>query len=239
MLFACGVCGVSMLSASLPPFHDWSYLLVAVFIAYNFIIVREGKGTGRTVIGNLLKALVLYVISVAFLAGLVWPILLLTALGFLLSRLRAPDRVVRNLSLVLLLLFLGTGVWRFHQARAQGRFWQLSRLHAGSPGIFYFSRTAEQGVFTDQELLEGLRGENSDVSRNCGEILLRRVRKIESPEELEALRAAVVAASKGDTTAQLLGTVDDRLAELRPEPEAKGPPAPKTLPSKEESHRKP
>lgn len=206
-----------MLSASLPPFHDWSYLLLATFIAYNFVTVREGKASAKTVVINVLKAVVLYVVSIAFLAGLIWPILLLVAAGFLLSRIMAKDKLTRALAVGLLLLFCATGVWRFQQAKAQGKFWQLSRFQAGSPGMLYFSTAAKQNIFSSRELLQGLASQDSNISRNSAEILRRQVERIESIEELEILRTALETPDTANTPPDLVKALDLRRKELQAE----------------------
>ena len=203
MIYACGTCGISALSSSFPPFHDWTYLLMAAFVLYNVILIREGGSEVATPFKTICIALVLFVLSAVMFAGIIWPVVVLYALIFFLSRVRAKDKVTRYLSIGLMALFAVSGVWRFSQAKSQGKYWKLSRMQAGGPGQSYFAKAAKERTFTDEELAGFLSSENTNEARNAEKILERRVREIDSPEELAAMEKAVSNAPEVDEYSRL------------------------------------
>ena len=214
-----------MLSSGFPPFHEWTYLLIAAFVAYNFIIVREGKGGSRKVVINVLLAILLLAAALVFFALLIWPVVALTALVWFLSRLKSKDRLVRKISAGILLMFLGTAIFRFADARYQGKYWQLSRFHAGGPGQSWVSHTAKEGVFTDVELLRALGSKDETVGRNAESVLLYKVRTTDSPEELSSLEASMEGSSYSDGSGQLRSELEGRLKAVEAEQKQDSEPA--------------
>lgn len=191
MIFACGTCGISALSSSFPPFHDWTYLLLVAFVLYNIVLIREGGTVSGTLSKSIATAFGLFFLSAFMFAGLVWPVLILAVLFFFLKRLAARDKITLYLSIGLLALFTLSGVWRFVQAKEQGKYWQLSRLKAGGPGQGYFAKAARERIFSDEDLAKYLMSENRNEARNAGEILKRRIQAIDSLQELFVLEQAL------------------------------------------------
>lgn len=217
MLYACGTCGVSALSKAFPPFHDWTYLLLAAFVLYNMVLIREGRPAFGTIFGSSISAVILFMLSAVMLAGLVWPVVVLAALLFFLKRVGSEDRTVQRLSLILLALFALTGVGRFAQAKHQGERWQLSRLQAGSPGRGYFTRAATARTFSDSELVEYIKSEDPTVARNAGGILEVRITAIDSAEELLALEQALGSSLQADQFIDLRRALNSQKKSLEPE----------------------
>ena len=182
-LLACGTCGVSMLSTLLPPFGFWVQLLPVAFIAYHYIEWREGDFALRKLVERILVAVIAFVASVAFLAFIVAPIIFLYVFIAFATKLASPDRRAKATAALVLALYLLTGALTFYQAKTQGPYWQLTRLQAGGPGQSYFSKTAEEQVFSKEELLRYLQSDNTTVQRNTAQVVEQLARFESDPEE--------------------------------------------------------
>ena len=218
MTFACGTCGISMLSSAFPPFEVWSYLLLPALIFYICIQINEGEPVLGTILGSCGKAAALFMAGIAFLAGIIWPALILAAFVFFLKRVFRENRVNKYLSLSILGLFAVSGVHQFAQAKYQGDYWQLTRLKAGGPAYSYFHSTAENKVFSDDQLSEYIHSEDKNVARNSREILKKRIQLIDSSEELSDLEHALEPALQKEKDQNLRDLLGARKSELQ-EPE--------------------
>lgn len=174
-----------------PPFHWWLYLIPVALLAYFIIQAREGNLKLLNIISTLFLGLIAFVLSAAMLAVFIIPIVFLLILFTFLSKLRSEDKPSKVIALVVLLLFVGSGITAFSMARAQGPYWKLTRFQAGSPGTAYYRETAKNQVFSKTELLEHLRSEQPQVRQNAEGVILELANLEDDPEEAEAFYCSI------------------------------------------------
>lgn len=180
---ACGACGVSVLSSKFPPFEIWALLLPVAFVAYHIVLWWEEKLTSRVLVTNILKALLAFALAAMMLSFIIIPLaFLMTGLIFL-GKLFTGDRRIRALAATVLALYAASGFYTFAQAREQGKFWQMSRLQGGSPGMAYFTRVAQENVFSYDELIWLLTSNDPTVVRNAAEALKVKARYESDPQQ--------------------------------------------------------
>ncbi|MCA9778602.1 MAG: hypothetical protein KC800_17865 [Candidatus Eremiobacteraeota bacterium] len=192
-LFACGTCGISLLSNVLPPLTYWIQLLPIAFLAYHYIEWREGEFAMSKLVTRLGLAVVAFMAGVAFLAFIIAPIVFLCVFIAFLAKLASNDRKVKATAAFVLAAYAVTGGLTYYQAKTQGPYWRLTRLQAGSPGQRYFQETAVKSVFTREELLSYLSSDNPTVRQNTAEVVERLAGLETDRQEAESFRRSLQA----------------------------------------------
>lgn len=184
LTFACGTCGISALSISLPWLDEWFWLSLVALVLGSWYDYQQGE-LGRSLLRQLLAIAVGGLAAVALLAGLLLPIwFLYCAFCVILCLARGEGVPLRAAAMSWLVLFVGIALWRGYEAHSiPRRDYLMTRFLAGGPGQAHLSELSKAEPFPMQETVQKMITGSDREAWNASRLLEQRAYKHPLAEE--------------------------------------------------------
>ena len=175
---------MGMLTTNFPSFPYLLMCVLPAMVAYIVICFMEGRG--KDGLGCFVYTAVGFLGGVAFLAGLVFPLMILLSVLFLSAKLISPVKKARFVAALGLLPFLFVVGLTFYRSHASGRYVKLDYQTVPPMYLNHQARQADKPLgFTSGELLEGLRSGPELRRKNSATLLLHQAAYSKKPETLK------------------------------------------------------
>lgn len=178
LILACGSCGISLLSVSLPWLDEWFWLSLAALVLGCWYDYQQGE-LGRRLPGQMLAIVAGGLAAVAFFAALILPLWFLYC-GYRVfwCAVRGEGVPLRAAAVAWLILFVSLPLWRGYEARSiPRRDYLLTRFLAGSPRQSILSELSKTEPFPMQEIMQKIITGSEREARNASRLLEQRAYK--------------------------------------------------------------